>query len=373
MSLSKNLPKTCQEWKQAARSHRLLTKSLSTLPALPSASKMTVKEYLAMRVLRPKVIPINRFPIEDHIAERVDQIQLDFNELRLYEAHVGTQEDPSQHAALGAFQLVRDAQLEVLNIAPETSRQSAGPVFRPSRASQPGAGHTGVGPEHAQSTGVSVASSVTSVPTILTAAADVDYVEPSRTADEQIVNESLMNLLKTLTMRIPSVACRWSSGRRPFNAVSFGNNQLIAYTDGYLVAPHNREVFAVVGVKAMTRDRKKHPEVLWQEAAEMVAWIMNDANSRECPLEQRIIVSQANSEIYITMANYDQDYLDYLQGQSDPRRNDSPESFLRMTEYGPWRIDNRSNMHHLAQAIMAFCLQVTDGINRLRGSPGQSM
>ncbi|CAI7588926.1 unnamed protein product [Penicillium bialowiezense] len=56
----------------------------------------------------------------------------------------------------------------------------------------------------------------------------------SRT-DEQIVNESLMNLLKTLTMRIPSVACRWSSGRRPFNAVSFGDNKLIAYMDGYLV------------------------------------------------------------------------------------------------------------------------------------------
>jgi hypothetical protein len=262
---------------------------------------MTVREYLAMRVLRPEVIPIVRFPIEDPIAERVRQIQLGFNELRLYETHVGTQEDPSQHEALGAFQLVRDAQLEVLNITPGTSHQSAGPVFRPSRAvrvpgslpgasqssaSQSGASHTSVGPGHAQSSGVSVASTVTSVPTILTAAADVDYVVPSRTADEQIVNESLMNLLKTLTMRIPSVACRWSSGRRPFNAVSFGNNQLIAYTDGYLVAPHTLEVFAVVEVKAMIRDREQHPEVLWQEAAEMVAWIMSDVNSRQCPLEQ---------------------------------------------------------------------------------------
>jgi hypothetical protein len=109
------------------------------------------------------------------------------------------------------------ASTEVLNITPGTSHQSAGPAFRPSRAvrvpgspfgasqssaSQSGASHTSVGPGHAQGSGVSVASTVTSVPTILTAAADVDYVVPSRMADEQIVNESLMNLLKTLTMRI---------------------------------------------------------------------------------------------------------------------------------------------------------------------------
>lgn len=87
---------------------------------------------------------------------------------------------------------------------------------------------------------------------------------------------------------------------------------------------------------------------------------------------RRIIVSQARDEIYITIANYDQEYLDYLQGRFNPRRYDRPEFFLRMTEYGPWRIDSRSNMHHLARVIMAFCLQVTDDINRLRGSPGQS-
>ncbi|CAI7594441.1 unnamed protein product [Penicillium viridicatum] len=155
-----------------------------------------------------------------------------------------------------------------------------------SSASQSGASHTSVGPGHAQGSEVSVASTVTSVPTILTAAADVDYVVPSRTADEQIVNESLMNLLKTLTMRIPSVACRWSSGRRPFNAVSFGDNRLVAYTDGYLVAPHTLEVFAIVEVKAMIRDREQHPGVLWQEPAEMIAWIMSGVNSRQCPLEQ---------------------------------------------------------------------------------------
>lgn len=87
---------------------------------------------------------------------------------------------------------------------------------------------------------------------------------------------------------------------------------------------------------------------------------------------RRIIVSQARGEIYITIANYDQEYLNYLQGRINPRRCGGEESFLRMTEYGPWKINSRSNMHHFAQVIMALCLQVTDDINQLRGSPGQS-
>ncbi|KAJ5969792.1 hypothetical protein N7501_006040 [Penicillium viridicatum] len=184
MSVSIILPGDREEWELAARRDQVLTKSLSTLSTLPSASKMTAREYLAMRVLRSDLIPNDQFPIEDSIAERVRQIQLGFNELRLYETHVGTQEDPSEHEALGAFQLVRDAQLEVLNLTPGTSHQSAGPVLRPSRAvrvpgSPSGVSHTSVGPGHTQGSGVSVASTVTSVPTILTAAADVDYVVPS--------------------------------------------------------------------------------------------------------------------------------------------------------------------------------------------------
>jgi hypothetical protein len=55
--------------------------------------------------------------------------------------------------------------------------------------------------------------------------------------------------------------------------------------DGYLTGHNIREVFAIVEVKAAVRDRRDRPEVLWQEAAEMVAWIMNDANSRQCPLD----------------------------------------------------------------------------------------
>ncbi|KAJ6137909.1 hypothetical protein N7471_004395 [Penicillium samsonianum] len=61
---------------------------------------------------------------------------------------------------------------------------------------------------------------------------------------------------------------------------------MTTYTDSYLEGHHIREVFAIVEVKAAHRDRKTRPEILRQEAAQMVAWIMNDANSRQCPLGQ---------------------------------------------------------------------------------------
>lgn len=40
--------------------------------------------------LRPATKHIDLFPIEATIAERVREIQLSFDELRLYETHVGT-------------------------------------------------------------------------------------------------------------------------------------------------------------------------------------------------------------------------------------------------------------------------------------------
>jgi hypothetical protein len=56
--------------------------------------------------------------------------------------------------------------------------------------------------------------------------------------------------------------------------------------DGHITGHNIREVFAIVEVKAAVRNRRDRPEVLWQEAAEMVAWIMNDANSQQCPLDR---------------------------------------------------------------------------------------
>lgn len=47
------LPQTLPQWKKLAEKEGVLDKTLCSLKALPSASKITLKECLAMRVLRP--------------------------------------------------------------------------------------------------------------------------------------------------------------------------------------------------------------------------------------------------------------------------------------------------------------------------------
>lgn len=100
------------------------------------------------------------------------------------------------------------------------------------------------------------------------------------------MNEALTELLRALTLNIPDIACRWTSARRPFATLPFGQNELTACTDGYLKGIIVDETFAIVKAKAASRDRKRKPLVLWQEAAEMVAWIITDTNSRQCPLDK---------------------------------------------------------------------------------------
>ncbi|KAJ5267967.1 hypothetical protein N7524_006007 [Penicillium chrysogenum] len=60
------------------------------------------------------------------------QIRNSFNAFAVYESHIGTTQNPERHRDLGAFQLVRDAQLQVLDIDAQTSSQSPGPQFRQS-------------------------------------------------------------------------------------------------------------------------------------------------------------------------------------------------------------------------------------------------
>lgn len=93
--------------------------------------------------------------------------------------------------------------------------------------------------------------------------------------DEQIVNDSIILLLKCAIMNVPGIKCQWTSHRSPFPDMKLGTNKLAALTDGYLEGTDGK-VYAIVEAKAATRHRVDRPKVLWQEAAEIVAWILND-------------------------------------------------------------------------------------------------
>ena len=61
---------------------------------------------------------------------------------------------------------------------------------------------------------------------------------------------------------------------------------MTACTNVYLEGSHIRETFAIIEVIAARRGWSARPEVLWQEAAQMVTWIVTDANFRKCLLDR---------------------------------------------------------------------------------------
>ncbi|KAI1825764.1 hypothetical protein F4861DRAFT_164941 [Xylaria intraflava] len=88
-----------------------------------------------------------------------------------------------------------------------------------------------------------------------------------------------------------------------------------ARVDGYLRSTSN-EVKAIVEVKPCVRSAKRE-KIQMQEAAQMAAWICNDPPDvgtmrNQKKTRRRLLVSQDCHEIYITIAEFDADYVDYI-------------------------------------------------------------
>jgi hypothetical protein len=67
------------------------------------------------------------------------------------------------------------------------------------------------------------------------------------------------------------------------------------------------------------------------------------------------LVSQTYTEVWLTFASFDQDYVKYLRNQR------AKQSFLRMQRYDPYRITNAGEMEMLSQIIVAFVRRARDG------------
>lgn len=71
-----------------------------------------------------------------------------------------------------------------------------------------------------------------------------------------------------------------------------------------------------------------------------------------------MIFAQDRHEIFVSVATCEQTYIDYLQNKG------GPDSFLKITEYGPYKIDDSHHMEDLAVVVMTYCLEVTEEIQR---------
>ena len=66
-------------------------------------------------------------------------------------------------------------------------------------------------------------------------------------------------------------------------------------------------------------------------------------------------MSQTCTEVWLTFASFNQDYVKYLRNQK------AKQSFLRMQRYGPYRITDADEMERLSRIIVAFVMRAGDG------------
>ncbi|KAL4968481.1 uncharacterized protein BDV14DRAFT_196786 [Aspergillus stella-maris] len=180
----------------------------------------------------------------------------------------------------------------------------------------------------------------------------IDIMFPP-TKDEQIVNSALIFFLKALILHFRKyLSSSWMLHRKAFHAV-FDKAEFEARTDGYL-EDHRGEPSILVEVKPVVRETK--PDLVqMQESAQMVAWIASDDKVGQKKRKKRVHIAQDRHEIYISVAVYDDGYLDYLHNTESAEQKENP-SFLEIYQFGPWDTLEETHMRYLGPILLAISL-----------------
>ncbi|KAJ9355344.1 hypothetical protein C8Q69DRAFT_530597 [Paecilomyces variotii] len=335
------LPKNKEEWEKRFPAGSK-AKSITEIKTLNSGSSVTEEQFLTFRVLWttkscaclyiPKAYERDANAILDRIAPFKSYIE------HIKQGNKGVPSYTNGGDKLGVFQMVRYYQLQVQTNLPAQETQddsmSQNVRFTPVRATP------------SSSDGSASASALSN----MTAACDQTWIDWKPASDEQIVNQALMKLLTALTINIPNVKCEWSIARFLFKH-QFKHTTMEARTDGYLrlLQDNGRTVIAIVETKAHVR---RDNRVRMQEAAEMLLWILhNHEQDPGIPAKKRYLIAQDRHEIFVVKAEYDLNYIEYL-------RNKERDTFMRITEFGPFKTDESQHMKKFANFIVALCLQI---------------
>ncbi|KAK5637612.1 hypothetical protein RRF57_013327 [Xylaria bambusicola] len=174
--------------------------------------------------------------------------------------------------------------------------------------------------------------------------------------DEQIVNTALIEYLNALAIHCKDLKANWTLHRLPL--VTRDNQREKIYearVDGYLRRRRDGKPLAVIEVKPFTRTRKPD-DIRMQESAQMAAWI-NQYQPSNTDLEgniKRLLISQDRHQIYLNFAVFDADYVDYICDKQGI--NYDKNSFLWMSEYGPFDVGNQSDMSMLGELVLGYTL-----------------
>lgn len=234
---------------------------------------MTEQQFLCLRVLWPGSKKPNEFPKPSETTKaRIDEVMANFPPFDAYLDHVRTPEKEYFDRKMGVFMLVMQAQRHVamdrktigLDYDSVAIRRSARVQNQPGPSSE-----KATTPSSASALGE--AQSTSSPRSVISAAAPFDLTD-----DERLIHEALLYFLRALIVSLPNMRCKWSFCYE-FIKTPFGDNEMTTRIGGCLMGIGIPDMFAIVEVKPRVRNRHERPQLLWQESAEMVSLIMQDA------------------------------------------------------------------------------------------------
>ncbi|PYH67311.1 uncharacterized protein BO88DRAFT_391735 [Aspergillus vadensis CBS 113365] len=375
-----DVPATAAEWAVLAKKNGVLNKLIHA-EELDSASKIKLRQYLLLRILRKRSqrtkLDPKRLGLEPWMNQAKGMLQ-SYPSWNIYrESFRGKLEE-------GNFFLVKNSQAEAAKVKSNEISNNVifSPVSKRTRQNTRKRREEHTPEEHATPT----RSNLPSVETLTlnddtTSKAPVTpgneedediFPEPPSVStggslgpeellremypavdDEQIVNVALVNFLQALTDYFPSLKSSWTIHRKPLKA-KFNAAEYEARTDGYLRGKVDGEVRALIEVKAALRENSRL-EICMQEGAQMVAWLKNYPKTPGKLPFRRFHISQDRHQIWLSFAEYDDEYIRYIEhGFQDPGR---PRSFLTIHEFGPFNTLKESHMTELAVLLLALTLR----------------
>ncbi|PWY87803.1 hypothetical protein BO94DRAFT_574909 [Aspergillus sclerotioniger CBS 115572] len=304
--MSEQLPVNPSKWDVAARLEKVENKTIHNID-LTSASTIQLEQYLMLRVAR---IP--------HDTEFRPNVAI----------------SPIAHRTRGQLKRVEEGVRKLTFETP--TKPPSTPVLKPEL-------------EHDEVTPETPPEKRSYGPQELL---DLNF---PRTKDEQIVNTALIDFLNAFTIHM-NVQSHWTLYRKPFVA-NFRSASFEARTDGCL-EDGGPKTFAIVEVKPMVRFKQSN-RISMQEAAEIVAWIKCEPDPDDftsgCGL--RILISQDRHEIYLTFAEYDANYIRYL---NNTLGKDEKPGFLTLHVFGPWDTTRAGDVKQLGSILLAIALRAQE-------------
>lgn len=291
------IPETKSQWK--ARHKQLAPKPLHEWENLRSASEITEKQFLALRVIWPTRRNREKFKFHEALAADVSmaaEILGHFEVFQNFIKHIKGHHTRIQHRGdsadrleLGLFASPRRHQLETIRRVKDTTDEEGDTEMpdepEPRERPQPGLyKEETVSTKSGDTERMEISPTSNYSPSMQGSMYECAEDMPGKkkeTIGESIVNNAAIQLLAAICEVTADPACEFLDYRGPFEKfLSVGNVSMEARVDGELLGREIPDIFAIVEVKPRYRRRKSSPKILWQESAEFVAWINHDVKNK---------------------------------------------------------------------------------------------